>query len=394
MIPRTRPNFGIFTLLASLRHGRQRGEKSKALEEAIAQRLGGGRAVLAPSGRGALFLLLHCLPPGRVCVPGYTCSAVAEAAILAGREVCFLEHKAGEINLTVGDIESQLKPGDIFILTHQYGYATDVRAIVDCAERQGAVVIEDIAAAFGGTSTGQPLGSFGHAAFGSFDVSKLVHVPLKGGFVRTGDATLASLLVDRGASLQRQMSIPRMLEILLKACLLCVLTTQPLYRFFHMVNFGLRRRTTAEDSKLAEVPNAYYLDRFTEWQASVALPQLHGLNDIVDRRAHVHDVLRENCKAHPLFEIEQTPPEVPGATVRFPIYARGDKLSLYRTLTRNGVDCGFSFTALATQRIQSSAWDIADSVLNLPYYPTLTDRELATMTRALGRIRRTPHHAG
>src|SRR5690606_26202474 len=100
-----RPNFSVAEVLASVRFGRRYGAQCRQLESPIAQRIGVGHAVLAPSGRGALYLLLHCLPEGRVVVPGFTCSAVAEAATLAGREVVYLEHRAGNVNLQPEDVE-------------------------------------------------------------------------------------------------------------------------------------------------------------------------------------------------------------------------------------------------------------------------------------------------
>ena len=383
LIPRMRPNFSTATVLTSLRHGRRQGPRSKGVEAGVASRIGVPHVILTPSGRGGLFLLLHCLPQGRVCIPGYTCSAVTEAASLAGREITYLEHSSGSINLTAGDIDGKLRPGDIFLLTHQYGYAGDVVQIIDCAKRQGAIVIEDIAAAFAGTFDGKPLGSFGLAAFGSFDTSKLVHVPLKGGFVATSDDVLATALRTQAKSLFRKMSVWHMLKLVLLGCIQRLVTKPALYWLFHALNFRLRGKTTAEDGFLAKQPNAFYTTEFSEWQAAIALQQLQQLDEIIRRRAGAFRVLHTKCYLHASFGLEKTSAEVAGATVRFPVYATGDKTALYRRLVGRGVDCGFSFTKLATPRSYTESWRIADSVLNFPYYPTMTSLELETLSNVL-----------
>ncbi|MCC7097781.1 MAG: DegT/DnrJ/EryC1/StrS family aminotransferase [Thermomonas sp.] len=383
LIPRTRPNFDIASLLTSMRYGRTPGDHCNAAESAVASRLGVRHVILTPSGRGGLFLLLQCLPSGRVCIPGYTCSAVAEAIALSDREITYLEHSRGSINLTTEDIAGRLQPGDIFVLTHQYGYATNVAQIVEAATQQGAIVIEDIAAAFAGACNGKPLGSFGLAAFGSFDTSKLIHVPMKGGFVATDDDALAATLRTRAKLVFHRMSVTHATRLVLLGCLLHLVTRPTLYWLFHAINFRLRGKTSAEDGILARKLNAFYSTEFAEWQAAIALPQLRRLDEIIHRRAEVHDILQAACASSTLFKSEPSPPEIAGTSVRLPIYAIADKMALYQSLVANGVDCGFSFTMLATPKSLSESWRIAGSVLNLPCYGSITPDELTRLAMTL-----------
>jgi dTDP-4-amino-4,6-dideoxygalactose transaminase len=386
MIPRTRPNFSIADVLCSLRHGRRPAKFVAQVKQAIAARLGVRHVVLAPSGRGGLYLLLHSMPEGRVCIPGYTCSAVTEATVLAGRSIAFIEHHDGQLNLTTTDIANSLRPGDIFVLTHQYGYPAEAAELTRLAQRQGATVIEDIAAAFGGRSDGKPLGSFGIAAFGSFDVSKLINVPLKGGFVATDDDGLAERLRIEADRLFSPMPLGHMLALAAAACALCAVTKTPLYRLFHWFSFARRGRRTAEDGKLADKPGKFYTHAMAEWQAAIALGQLRRLDAILAARHDIYTRLRNICEKHPAFALECPSPEVPGATVRFPIYARADKFALYEELCKRGVDCGFSFTTLTTPATLPHSWERASSVLNLPYFPLLAERELAIIESAMKAI--------
>lgn len=103
MIPRFAPNFRLRNVLRAAFTGTAPGPACLELAARVAAATGCRDAVLAPSGRGALRLLLLALPPpfdsGRVVVPAYTCSAVVEAARLAGREVVAVDHHSGSLNL-------------------------------------------------------------------------------------------------------------------------------------------------------------------------------------------------------------------------------------------------------------------------------------------------------
>lgn len=381
MIPRFAPNFRLRDILRAAFTGAAPGPACTEVTARLATATGCRDAVLAPSGRGALRLLLLALPPpfdaGRVVIPAYTCSAVVEAARLAGREVVAVDHPSGQLNLQPAELAGILRAGDVVIATHQYGYAAEVDGLRAVAESAGATVIEDLAAGLGGTVGGRPMGSLALAGFGSFDSSKLVHAPSKGGFVVTNDAALAARLREVAAALLQRPSASRKAAALASAALLVVGTRRALYPLFYALNFTLRGRLTAEDGALAAQPNAFYTNAFAEWQATVALPQLRALPALLARRAAIHRAYREGIPAGPAFDLEPQEAEVPGAAIRFPLYAHGDKALLHRRLVAAGVDTGFSFTTIAAPAEAKGAWRIAGRVLNLPLYAALTDAEVA-----------------
>ncbi|WP_414475187.1 DegT/DnrJ/EryC1/StrS family aminotransferase [Microvirga sp. M2] len=339
-------------------------------------------AVLTPSGRGALFLLLKALPEGRVIVPGYTCSAVFESARLAGRDVVTVEHQAGHLNLAPSDIANVVQAGDIIIATHQYGFPCDVSRIKALADARGAIVIEDIAAALGAEIKGRPVGSVGLACFGSFDTSKLVHSPLKGGFVATDDAQLAADLKTTAASHLKPMPALHTLRLVLTALILIIVTKTAFYRLFYFLNFQLLGNYTAENGQLASALNPYYQYSFSEWQARVVLKQLRQLNGIIAKREAIYAIYRREIRASDNFDTEVLSPERPGSLIRFPIYVRGDKIKVHRRLARAGIDTGFSFTTIAAPREQTHAWLIAGRVLNLPFYTSMTARDVRAVVKA------------
>lgn len=380
MIPRYAPSFGLRDIRAAARLA---DAPAGGVDEVLAllrARLGLDHIALMPSARGALRLLLLALPPpfdaGRVVVPAFTCSAVAEAVHLAGRVLLPVEHQTGGLNMTAADLSGVLRPGDIVIATHQFGYPCDIQGILAVAEAAGAVVVEDIAAALGATVEGRPVGSFGLASFGSFDPSKLLHVPPKGGFVATADAALAAAIEGQAAALLRPFGTAGKLRALLGAALLASLTRPALYRLFYWVNFRLRGRLTAEDGVLAQQPNDFYTRAFAEWQAAILLPQLRGMDEILARRSTIMRAYRAAIPANRHFDVQAAEVEQPGALIRFPLYARGEKAALHRALAARRVDTGFSFTTIIAPAEARHAWRIARAVLNLPSSTRMSEGQL------------------
>jgi dTDP-4-amino-4,6-dideoxygalactose transaminase len=386
MIARHAPSFRLRDLWRVAGLPDAPGERVREAEALLAAHFGGGAAMLAPSGRGALRLLLHALPPphdrGRVVVPAYTCSAVVEAARLAGREVIAVEHRAGGVNLAPADLAGVLRPGDVLIATHQYGYPCDIEGLCRLADAAGAAVIEDIAAALGQTLGGRPLGGFGLAAFGSFDASKLLHVPPKAGFAFTRDAALATALRREAAARLAPFTAAERMAALGAAAALTLGTRPALYGALYWLHFRLRGRLTAEDGVALDHPNAYYTRAVAEWQAALLLPQLRALPAILARRARLIARYRVQILSSPRYDVESSPVEQPGAVIRFPLYARGDKAALHRALAARGVDTGFSFTSILAPPEARRAWAIARSVLTLPASARLTEAEVERVVRA------------
>jgi dTDP-4-amino-4,6-dideoxygalactose transaminase len=119
-----------------------------------------------------------------------------------------------------------------------------------------------------------------------------------------------------------------------------------------------------------------------EWQAALLLPQLHDLPGILARRARLIGRYRAEIAPTPAYDVERSPVEQPGAVIRFPLYARGEKAALHRALAVRGVDTGFSFTSILAPPEARQAWAIARSVLNLPASARLTEAEVERVVRA------------
>jgi len=389
MIPRARPNYRFKDLLKAAPKSRDPGPASAEVAERLRDILGLPYVLLTPSGRGALYILLKATPGAEVLIPSYTCSAVAEAALLAGKQPIFAEHGSLSYNQSVDDLAPHLQDGRTYIATHQYGFGAPIEAMTDACRSAGVTVYEDIAAAFGTRVNGRLAGTFGAACFGSFDTTKLVNAPLKGGFLATADPDLFRRAQNVAQGELRTMSVMRKMALIGAAFVLVGLRNPLLYKAFHTLNFAWRGRATAESGELRTTPSEVYLDKFADWQAQVVLPQLDGFEDTIRRRRANYQLLRSRLQH---LRKVALPPEDAGsewAPIRFPVLCDDDKMNYYERGVGKGMDFGFSFTKIAAPTAHVSAHTIAAGVLNLPFDAALTPMEIETMINVLTELEAT-----
>jgi dTDP-4-amino-4,6-dideoxygalactose transaminase len=384
MIPRVRVNYGWRDLRAAMaaRDGKQR----EQLRGTLAQLCGVEDVLLTPSGRGGLYYILRAAPQSRVVIPAYTCNAVIEAALLAGKEVVFVDAAANGFNSSATDLADLLDADTAFIATHQYGIPCDIVAMAQLCRERGALLIEDCAASLGSRVRGQLTGTFGDLAFFSFDSTKLINVPLKAGFVLARDPKwLAAVRAAYEAEIE-PMPAHHQRRLLGLAAAYVAIRHPGLYGLYH--HFALRRRFTAETAALSPTPTEFYRYDVTEWQAAIALRQLARFDAIVDRRRALYAGYRSELVGAHHFTLPPADARGEWACIRFPILVQGDKLAWYRKANAGGVDFAFSFTYLASPPEYENAHTLAREVLDLPFYDGLEERELRQTVRVLRRIDR------
>src|SRR5215475_8892918 len=235
MIPRTKVNYSLAGLARAAIVSEKDGQCRHELTRRLADRFETRHILLTGSGRGALYILLCALPQRRVLVPAYTCKAVIEAARLAGKEILYGESEECGFNMTPQALKGSLDQETILVATHQFGIPCDIHCMLEIARARGAFVIEDAAASLGSRIRGRLTGSFGDAAFFSFDSTKLVNVPLKAGFLLVRDPDVFRRCQDFVQSNCRPMPLLRKLHYLLLGAILIGLEQPSVYRLFHNI---------------------------------------------------------------------------------------------------------------------------------------------------------------
>lgn len=145
-------------------------------------------------GRVAMYALLRALDVGsgdEVILPGYTCVMDVNPIKYVGATPVYVDIEPNTFNLDVNLLHEKVTDKTrVIIAQHTYGYPCDMEPIMDIAERRGIAIIEDCCLSLGSKYKGQTVGTFGRAAYFSFQWNKPYTTGL-GGMAVTNDSELA-----------------------------------------------------------------------------------------------------------------------------------------------------------------------------------------------------------
>lgn len=147
-----------------------------ALEAYFCTKFEVNKAFAFNAGRSALLAILRALslPLGsQIAVQAFTCNAVINPIIKAGYRPVYVDID-DDLNLDVSKLKQRLGEVRGIIVQHTFGMPAKIKEICALAKEKNIFVIEDCAHALGVSLGGQPLGSFGDAAFFSFGRDKVI----------------------------------------------------------------------------------------------------------------------------------------------------------------------------------------------------------------------------
>ncbi len=146
------------------------GRFTKLCQEWLERTTGSRKAMLTHSCTGALEMaaILAGIKPGdQVIVPSYGFVTTANAFVLRGADIRFVDIREDTLNVDERLIEKAVTNRTRAIVPiHYAGVACEINAIMAIAERHGLVVVEDAAQAVDAGCGGRHLGAIGH--FGTF----------------------------------------------------------------------------------------------------------------------------------------------------------------------------------------------------------------------------------
>lgn len=148
-------------------------------------------------GRVAMAAVLRELGVKRgddILVQAFTCIAVPEAVMSLGARPRYVDVAAGTPNMDPSDLSRKVTPNTRAIVAqHSFGLPADIVRLVAVANEADVPVVEDCAHTIASRVDGQAVGSFGAAAFYSYEASKPVFAGI-GGSAVANDPALASAL--------------------------------------------------------------------------------------------------------------------------------------------------------------------------------------------------------
>lgn len=110
-------------------------------------------------------ILLDIQPVDEVIIPSYTFVSTANAFVLRGAKIVFVDSEKETPNIDANKIEELITPRTKAIVpVHYAGVSCDMDKILDIAQRYNIFVVEDAAQAIDSYYYDRPLGSIGHLA--------------------------------------------------------------------------------------------------------------------------------------------------------------------------------------------------------------------------------------
>lgn len=165
------------------------------------------KALLTPSCTASLemaALLLDIQEGDEVIMPSYTFVSTANAFVLRGAKIVFVDIRPDTMNIDETKIEAAITPKTKAIVpVHYAGIACDMAVILSLAKKYHLYVVEDAAQGVMSQYQGQALGTMGHIGCFSFHETKNYTAGGEGGAILINDPKLierAEIIREKGTN--------------------------------------------------------------------------------------------------------------------------------------------------------------------------------------------------
>ncbi len=182
-----------------------------SFEKEWAEKIGVNYCLALTGGTPALIAALVGMgvgPGDEVIVPGYTFMATALAVVSVGAIPVIVEID-DSLTIDPDDVEKKISEYTKAIIpVHMLGFPSNMKLIMEIAQKYNLMVLEDCCQADGGSFNGKRLGSIGNAGAFSFNYFKIISAG-EGGAVTTNDELLyqrALIYHDGGSSFRAHAS--------------------------------------------------------------------------------------------------------------------------------------------------------------------------------------------
>lgn len=148
-------------------------------------------------------ILIDIGPDDEVIMPSYTFVSTANAFLLRGAKIIFVDSNELNPNINADNIGSAItNKTKAIVVVHYAGIACDMRPIMQVADKNNLFVIEDAAQAIDSYYKDTPLGGIGHLAAFSFHESKNI-ISGEGGMLVINDQRFihrAEIIREKGTN--------------------------------------------------------------------------------------------------------------------------------------------------------------------------------------------------
>ena len=320
------------------------GPAIKRFEEQFAEFHTMNHAISASFGRMAFYYILRALDlpaDAEIIFPALTFWVVPEMARRAGLKPVFVDVDPRTFNIDSSRIEAAITERTRAIVpTHLYGQPCAMTEIMRIAEKHDLIVIEDCAQAAGARCRGRRVGTFGQAAFFSFQMLKGINT-YGGGMAVTDDATIAAKVRAKAEAEPLQSTAELIKRFGLGMAARSLISPKGFAWWGYPIGAALSFVGDADLSKyfwerirpLKKFPRAYR-QRFSNVQAILGIRGLNKLDEFNERSQNHADIYTSglaNCAA------VETPCVIDDAEhvyYQYCIYVSDPKLAKRRAIRR------------------------------------------------------------
>lgn len=182
------------------------GPFTKRCHEWIENATGTKKALLTTSGTDALemsALLCNIKPGDEVIMPSYTFCSTADAFVLRGAKIVFVDIRPDTMNMDENVIEDAItSKTKVIVPVHYAGVGCEMDTIMDIASQHNLLVVEDAAQAVNAFYKGKALGTFGSYGCYSFHETKNYSMGEGGAILINNDkdVEMAEIVREKGTN--------------------------------------------------------------------------------------------------------------------------------------------------------------------------------------------------
>lgn len=331
------------------------GDFTKKCQSFFEKKYGFKKCLLTTSGTDALemcAMLCRLRPGDEVIVPSYTFVSTALAFLREGAKVIFADSSSESANISLEQIRPLVtSKTKVIVVVHYAGVAVDMDPIMEYANKQGLIVVEDAAQAIDSYYKGRPLGSIGNFAAFSFHETKNISSGEGGMCVVNDDRYIsrAEIIWEKGTN------------------------RAEFYR-------GMVNKYGWVDIGSSFLPS--------EFNAAYLWAQIESMNDIQEKRKHIWQMYYDGLKG---FDLRVQLPYIPdystnNAHMFYLICPSLDyRTKLMKYLKDNGVIATFHYLPLHSSKYYKNKYQgpaltncdrYANCLLRLPLFYELTDNDV------------------
>jgi len=396
MIPRRKAHIENGELLKIIKHAfsdhwKQPPTHINNWQTMFAEYIGTKYAFAVSSGRFGMEVILKALYlkyGDEIIIPAYTLKDLIPIIKSLGLTPIPADISKDTFNIDSKAIIDRITPRTkVIIATHMFGNPCRINEILEIAKTRGIFVIEDCAHSAGASYQGRKTGSFGDAAFFSFELTKPINT-YGGGMITTDNDEIAAKIKEtlNTTYFKYKNPVKKIISAYTERYLLPTpLSYIPLYllssKYFKKnINHLYRSLQGSASCKYS----------YTSMQSIIGMKKLSTLNERIaarNKKAKLMSTLL-NLSIRPQNVIESAVPTYYFYIVLLPI--NSDKAKKH--LLKNWIDCGTTYEIaddcgdLLNYNDCFNSRFIYKNAIHLPLYESLTDSKIKYIADVINQI--------